>query len=180
LINAEQLAALGLSRGAYDKPASGYAESSKVAQDNTLTSQIAQNNRTRLNAKDSIMDAIAKNNSQIDLASANALASLSLKEIDALLSRRKQDSDYILSMAALTGLLNGEPTLAGREAERERKIYEDELRQRQIENAFERWKIMGALSNADAEILGIPAGTLTSDYYFSQLQSAINRLKASK
>ena len=41
--------------------------------------------------------------------------------------------------------------------------------------ALQRWQLTGAVSGADADILGVPAGTQTSDYRFALAQLALDR-----
>lgn len=45
-----------------------------------------------------------------------------------------------------------------------------QTQQDQVDRAFQRWQLTGVLSEADAAILGLPAGTTTSDYQYQQFQ----------
>lgn len=48
------------------------------------------------------------------------------------------------------------------------------------ENAMDMWKVLGVVPEGLQDILGVPAGTPTSDYSYKQATLALNQYKASK
>lgn len=180
--NEEKLAALGLSAGSrYAAPTSGYAESERVRMDNALRSDLNSLAAARDTAK--AQAATAAQTADIALRTQNAEAaneaSLQLAQIG--MAQYNADRDYSLQSAALTGYLNGYPTLetlqyqatagqtvAEAEQERARAAYEE---------ALTRWKTYGYVLPADAGVLGVPAGTGTSDQRYRDAQNNFAKLR---
>ena len=154
--NEEKLAALGLSAGArYAAPTSGYTESERVRIDNALRGDLNSLAAARDNAK-----------AQAEEAAGAADAALATQDAQS---------------AALTGYLNGYPTLETRQyqanlsqaaaqqaQESDRSAYED---------AMARWNTYGYVLPADAAVLGVPAGTGTSDQRYRDAQTRLAQMR---
>lgn len=183
--NEEKLAALGLSAGSrYDVPTSGYAESERVRMDNALRSDLNSLAAARDTAKAQAATAAQTADTALrtqDAAAANE-AALQLAQIE--MAQYNTDRDYSLQSAALTGYLNGYPTLetlqyqasagqaaAAAEQKSARAAYED---------ALTRWKTYGYVLPADAAALGVPAGTGTSDQRYRDAQNHLAKLRLSR
>lgn len=198
--NEEKLAALGLSAGSrYDAPTSGYTESARVNMDNALRNNLNSLAASRDNAKAqarSVMDAAntalltqdAQAASQAALQLAQVAATQYNADREYLLQQQNAERDWALSSAAITGYLGGYPTLATRQ-------YQTSLSQAAAEqaaaqaaqaaesqnnaysNALTRWKTYGYVLPADAAILGVPAGTGTSDQRYRDAQNRLAELR---
>jgi hypothetical protein len=116
--------------------------------------------RASLDAQYDSQIAQAKMQGQSDLAA--ALYQEKVRRIDALTNKEQFDKQYALSEAGITGQYNGKDTLASRELANAQT-------QQAYDNAYNRWAAVGYVaSQTDANILGVPVGTKTSDYVFQQ------------
>ena len=87
---------------------------------------------------------------------------------EAALSQFNADRDYGLSVAGLTGFLNGTPTLNWRNYQLNVSSAAANAQTRAYEQALERWKTSGYVRQGDAAILGVPAGTPTADVSYKE------------
>ena len=119
----------------------------------------------------------------------SAAESAALSQAQTLLSQYNAERDYSLSMAGLTGFLDGTPTLAYRNyelnaenARAEQSAALTKLRNAAEAEAYERalarWKTTGYVQKADAAVLGVPAGTPTADVSYKNASLALQRWKA--
>ena len=183
LVNEEKLAALGLNMGARGQAATtGMAESSRIALDNRYRSNLNALGQARLTAR-----AAAQNAADEQLAAAEndyqtASENASLQQAQATLNQFNADRDYSLSVAGLTGFLNGTPTLNWRNYQFNVGSAEAtaaaNAQTRAYEQALQRWKTTGYVRQSDAAILGVPAGTPTADVSYKNASLALQRWKA--
>ncbi|MBP3312406.1 MAG: hypothetical protein J6L72_09260 [Butyricicoccus sp.] len=169
--NEEKLAALGLSMGgAYGAPTSGYTETSRVAVDNAYRSDLNGLAEARLNARSAAAQNAAAQQAGLLSGYDSGEASAALQQAQSQLSQLGADRDYSISLAGLTGYINGMPTLSNQQmqAAGEQTAYEQ---------AMERWKAYGYVLPADAALLGVSAGTPTSDQSYRSAQLQLDRIK---
>lgn len=146
----EKLAAGGLSSGgAYAAPTSGYTETSRVAADNNLRSNLNQLSASRMQQEQS-----ARADSSAEIAQAEQTYSNSLAEI---------------------GLQRAQATIDQYNTDRQ---YQYNVRTTAYEQALARWKTYGVVLPADASILGVAAGTRTADSSYNNARLALDRWKA--
>ena len=177
--NEEKLAALGLSAGArYAAPTSGYTESERVRIDNALRGDLNSLAAARDNAKAQAEEAAGAADAALSTQDAQAAAQAALQLAQISMQQYNADRDYSLQSAALTGYLNGYPTLeyqanlsqaaAQQAQESDRSAYED---------AMARWNTYGYVLPADAAVLGVPAGTGTSDQRYRDAQTRLAQMR---
>lgn len=153
----EKLAASGLnSGGAYAAPTSGYAESSRIARDNNLRSNLNALSAQRLKQEQS-----AHSTSSTEIAQAsqdywNSIADLRTDLAQAKTDQYNADRSYELSV----------------------KQYQASQYQTAYSQAMQRWQTYGYVLPADAAILGVKAGTQTADKAYKEAQLALSRWKA--
>ncbi|MCB6365925.1 hypothetical protein LI291_07030 [Intestinibacillus massiliensis] len=180
--NEEKLAALGLSAGArYAAPTSGYTESERVRIDNALRGDLNSLAAARDNAKAQAEEAAGAADAALATQDAQSAAQAALQLAQISMQQYNADRDYSLQSAALTGYLNGYPTLETRQyqanlsqaaaqqaQESDRSAYED---------AMARWNTYGYVLPADAAVLGVPAGTGTSDQRYRDAQTRLAQMR---
>ena len=185
LRNEEKLALLGLNMGA----TSGMAESSRIAVDNQYRGDLNSLSQSRLAARSAAETAAAASEASAQSGYESAAESAALSQAQTLLSQYNAERDYSLSMAGLTGFLDGAPTLAYRNyelnaenARAEQSAALTKLRNAAEAEAYERalarWKTTGYVQKADAAVLGVPAGTPTADVSYKNASLALQRWKA--
>ena len=171
LSNEEKLAALGLNMGARGSVAtSGAAETSRISIDNQY--------RSDLNARAAAQDSAAGQEAALEIDYYAAAESAALSQAQAQLAQFNADRDYSLSVAGLTGFLNGTPTLNWRNYQLSVDDAADSAQTRAFEQALSRWKTNGYVLQRDAAILGVPAGTPTSDVSYQNASLALQKWKA--
>lgn len=168
LRNEEKLALLGLNMGAKTGAAtSGMAESSRIAVDNQYRGDLNSLSQSRLAARSAAETAAAASEASARSGYESAAESAALSQAQTLLSQYNAERDYSLSMAGLTGFLDGTPTLAYRNyelnaenARAEQSAALTKLRNAAEAEAYERalarWKTTGYVQKADAAVLGVP------------------------
>ena len=146
----EKLAASGLSGGsAYTAPTSGYTESSRVAADNTLRTNLNTLSAERLKAEQDARNTSASEISQATQDYHNGLASIQLQQAQAKISQYNAD-----------------------------RTYDYNVKKTAYEQAMDRWKTYGVVLPADAAILGVKAGTRTASSTYQNARLALDRWKA--
>lgn len=190
LRNEEKLALLGLNMSAKTGAAtSGMAESSRIAVDNQYRGDLSSLSQSRLAARSAAETAAAASEASAQSGYESAAESAALSQAQTLLSQYNAERDYSLSMAGLTGFLDGTPTLAYRnyELNAENARVEQNAALTRLRNAAEaeayeralaRWKTTGYVQKADAAVLGVPAGTPTADVSYKNASLALQRWKA--
>ena len=177
--NEEKLAALGLNMGARGAAAtSGAAETSRIAVDNQYRSDLNALGQARLQARAAAQDAASEQTAALENEYYTAAESAALQQAQAQLAQFNADRDYGLSLAGLTGFLNGTPTLAYREYQAGLSSMASEAQAKAYEQALDRWKTSGYVQAGDAAILGVPAGTPTADASYRNASLALQRWKA--
>lgn len=176
LANEEKLAALGLNMGARHAAAtSGAAETSRIAIDNQYRSDLNALGQTRLTARAAAQDSAAAQQAALESDYYTASENAALQQAQLMLSQFNADRDYSLSLAGLTGFLNGLPTLEYRE-------YAAGLNSQSQADAYEqaltRWTTTGYVQAGDADILGVPAGTPTASASYQNASLALQKWKA--
>lgn len=169
--NEEKLAALGLSMGgAYSTPTSGYTETSRVAVDNAYRSDLNGLAEARQNARSAAAQNAAAQQNSLLSGYYSGEASAALQQAQSQLSQLNAERDYSISLAGLTGYINGMPTLSTQQmqASGEQTAYEQ---------AMQRWQAYGYVLPADAAVLGVAAGTPTSDQSYRSAQLQLDRIK---
>lgn len=189
LAGEEKLAALGLSMGgAYQAPTSGYAESSRIAVDNAYHAGVAGLSAAHLGAKAAAASDAANREASLTSGYYNNEAAADLARANATIAAVGAQRDYSLSVAGLTGFLNGTPTLQyqNMQAQQQNAYTQQQNNQAQMqaaakqtayEQAMARWKTYGYVLPADAVLLGVAAGTPTSDQSYRTAQLRMNQLK---
>ena len=184
LRNEEKLALLGLNMGAKTGAAtSGAAETSRIAVDKQSLAQ------TRLTARASAESAAAASEADAENSYAGAAENAAMSQAQTLLNQYNAERDYSLSMAGLTGFLDGVPTLSYRNyelsaaaARAEQSNALAKLRTATEAEAYERalarWKTTGYVQKGDAAVLGVPAGTPTADVSYKNASLALQKWKA--
>lgn len=180
--NEEKLAALGLSAGGrYEAPTSGYTESERVRMDNALRSNLNQLAAARDSAKAQAVQAAAATDIALQTQNAQSANESALALAQVAMQQNHNDRDYLLKSAAMTGYLNGYPTLDMRQYQTQlgQAATEQELKHERIsyEDALMRWKTYGYVLPADAAMLGVPAGTGTSDQRYRDAQNRLAQLR---
>lgn len=190
LRNEEKLALLGLNMGAKTGAAtSGMAESSRIAVDNQYRGDLASLAQTRLTARASAESAAAASEADAENSYAGAAENAAMSQAQTLLNQYNAERDYSLSMAGLTGFLDGVPTLSYRNYElsaansrAEQSNALAKLRTATEAEAYERalarWKTTGYVQKGDAAVLGVPAGTPTADVSYKNASLALQKWKA--
>lgn len=190
LRNEEKLALLGLNMGAKTGAAtSGAAETSRIAVDNQYRGDLASLAQTRLTARASAESAAAASEADAENSYAGAAESAAMSQAQTLLNQYNAERDYSLSMAGLTGFLDGVPTLSYRNyelsaaaARAEQSNALAKLRTATEAEAYERalarWKTTGYVQKGDAAVLGVPAGTPTADVSYKNASLALQKWKA--
>lgn len=183
--NEEKLAALGLSAGSrYDAPTSGYAESERVRMDNALRSDLNGLAAARDTAKAQAAAAARTADTALRTQNAEAANEAALQLAQIGMTQYNADRDYSLQSAALTGYLNGYPTLETLQyqasASQAAAKAEQESAKAAYEDALTRWKTYGYVLPADAEVLGVPAGTGTSDQRYRDAQNTLAKMRLSR
>ena len=190
LRNEEKLALLGLNMGAKTGAAtSGAAETSRIAVDNQYRGDLASLAQTRLTARASAESAAAASEADAENSYAGAAENAAMSQAQTLLNQHNAERDYSLSMAGLTGFLDGVPTLSYRNYElsaansrAEQSNALAKLRTATEAEAYERalarWKTTGYVQKGDAAVLGVPAGTPTADVSYKNASLALQKWKA--
>lgn len=190
LRNEEKLALLGLNMGAKtDAATSGAAETSRIAVDNQYRGDLASLAQTRLTARAAAESAAAASEADAENSYAGASESAAMSQAQTLLNQYNAERDYSLSMAGLTGFLDGVPTLSYRNyelnaanARAEQSAALSKLRTAAEAEAYERalarWKTTGYVQKGDAAVLGVPAGTPTADASYKNASLALQKWKA--
>lgn len=181
--NEEKLAALGLNMGARTAAAtSGAAETSRIAIDNQYRGDLNALGQARLSARAAAQSAAADQEAALSSAHYAAEASAAMQQAQATLTQFNADRDYGLSIAGLTGFLNGTPTLGYRnyaaDVSAAEHTAESAAQSQSYEQALARWKAAGYVQAGDAAILGVPAGTPTADASYKNASLALQRWKA--
>ena len=187
LRNEEKLALLGLNMGAKTGAAtSGAAETSRIAVDNQYRGDLASLAQTRLTARASAESAAAASEADAENSYAGAAENAAMSQAQTLLNQYNAERDYSLSMAGLTGFLDGVPTLSYRNYELSaaaaRAEQSNALAKRRTateaeayERALARWKTTGYVQKGDAAVLGVPAGTPTADVSYKNASLALQK-----
>lgn len=190
LRNEEKLALLGLNMGAKTGAAtSGAAETSRIAVDNQYRGDLASLAQTRLTARASAESAAAASEADAENSYAGAAENAAMSQAQTLLNQYNAERDYSLSMAGLTGFLDGVPTLSYRNyelsaanARAEQSNALAKLRTATEAEAYERalarWKTTGYVQKGDAAVLGVPAGTPTADVSYKNASLALQKWKS--
>lgn len=190
LRNEEKLALLGLNMGAKTGAAtSGAAETSRIAVDNQYRGDLASLAQTRLTARASAESAAAASEADAENSYAGAAENAAMSQAQTLLNQYNAERDYSLSMAGLTGFLDGVPTLSYRNyelsaaaARAEQSNALAKLRTANEAEAYERalarWKNTGYVQKGDAAVLGVPAGTPTADVSYKNASLALQKWKS--
>ncbi|MCD8356675.1 MAG: hypothetical protein LUE11_08915 [Clostridia bacterium] len=146
----EKLAAAGLSGGSiYTSPTTGYTETSRVAADNALRSNLNNLSVQKLKAEQE-----ARNNSASEMAQAtqtynNGMAEIKLQQAQSKIDQYNADRQYTYTV--------------------QKTAYEQ---------AMARWETYGVVLPADAAILGVKAGTRTASSTYNNAKLALERWKA--
>lgn len=174
--NEEKLAALGLNMGARGAAAtSGAAETSRIAIDNQYRSDLNALGQARLAARAAAQNSASSQEAALESDYFTATENAALQQAQSALTQFNADRDYSLSVAGLTGFLNGTPTLAYRDYA---SGLTSQAQTQAYEQAFNRWKTSGYVQSGDAAILGVPAGTPTADVSYKNASLALQQWKA--
>lgn len=174
--NEETLAALGLNMGARGAAAtSGAAETSRIAIDNQYRSDLNALGQARLAARAAAQDSASAQQAALENDYFTASENASLQQAQSALTQFNTDRNYSLSVAGLTGFLNGTPTLAYRDYA---SGLTSQAQTQAYEQAFNRWKTSGYVQSGDAAILGVPAGTPTADASYKNASLSLQQWKA--
>ena len=188
--NEEKLAALGLNMGARNATAtSGAAESSRIALDNQYRSDLNALGQARLTARAAARDSAANQEAALESDYYTSAESAALQQAQAQLAQYNADRDYSISLAGLTGFLNGTPTMswynyqlsantAANNAAMQMLSLASDSQAMAYEQALNRWKTSGYVQAGDAAILGVPAGTPTVDVSYRNASLALQQWKA--
>ncbi|MDO4287481.1 MAG: hypothetical protein Q4C40_07135 [Eubacteriales bacterium] len=146
----EKLAAAGLSSGsAYTAPTTGYTETSRIAADNNL-----RTNLNTLSAKKLQQEQNARASTNTELTQAmqdyyNGVADIRLQLAQSKIDQYNTDREYNYNV--------------------QKTAYEQ---------AMARWETYGVVLPADAAILGVKAGTRTATSSYNNAKLALERWKA--
>ena len=181
--NEEKLAALGLNMGARNASAtSGAAESSRVALDNQYRNDLNALGQARLTARAAAHSAAADQQAALEQQYYSTAESAALQQAQMQLTQLNADRDYSLSLAGLTGFINGTPTLSWHNyqlnANQTAAQITSNSQAQAYEQALNRWKTSGYVQAGDAAILGVPAGTPTADASYQNANLSLQQWKA--
>ena len=190
IANEEKLAALGLNMGARGAAAtSGAAESSRIALDNQYRSDLNALGQARLSARAAARDSAADQEAALESNYYASAENAALQQAQAQLAQFNADRDYSISLAGLTGFLNGTPTMswynyqlnagsAANSAALGMLELSNDMQAVAYEQALNRWKTSGYVQSGDADILGVPAGTPTADVSYQNANLALQQWKS--
>ena len=190
IANEEKLAALGLNMGARGAAAtSGAAESSRIALDNQYRSDLNALGQARLSARAAARDSAADQEAALESDYYVSAENAALQQAQAQLAQFNADRDYSISLAGLTGFLNGTPTMswynyqlnagsAANSAALGMLELSNDMQAVAYEQALNRWKTSGYVQSGDADILGVPAGTPTADVSYQNANLALQQWKS--
>ena len=190
LANEEKLAALGLNMGARGAAAtSGAAESSRIALDNQYRSDLNALGQAHLSARAAARDSAADQEAALESDYYVSAENAALQQAQAQLAQFNADRDYSISLAGLTGFLNGTPTMswynyqlnagsAANSAALGMLELSNDMQAVAYEQALNRWKTSGYVQSGDADILGVPAGTPTADVSYQNANLALQQWKS--
>lgn len=177
--NEEKLAALGLNMGArYDAATSGTAETSRIAIDNQYRGDLNALGNARLSARAAAQASAADREAALSIGYYQSESDAALTRAQAALQQYNADRDYSLSVAGLTGFLNGTPTLGWRDYQSNQDAALSDRQTQAYEQALNRWKTYGYVLQSDAATLGVPAGTPTADASYKNASLSLQRWKA--
>ena len=181
--NEEKMAALGLNMGGrQDAATSGAAETSRIAADNQYRSDLNALGQARLSAREAARNAADDQQAALAGDYYTGESNAALSQAQTALSQFNADRDYGLSVAGLSGFLNGTSTLAYRQyqtnAEQTAATAQANAQTAAYEQAFGRWKTNGYVLPNDAAVLGVPSGTPTADASYKNASLALQRWKA--
>ena len=146
--NEEKLAALGLNMGARTAAAtSGAAETSRISIDNQYRSDLNALGQARLTARAAAQDAASEQTAALENEYYTATENAALQQAQLQLAQFNADRDYGLSVAGLTGFLNGMPTLDWHNYQLSADSADDNAaanaQTQAYEHALNRWKTTG-------------------------------------
>lgn len=181
--NEEKMAALGLNMGGrYDAATSGASETSRVAIDNQYRGDLNALGTARLSARAAAEAAAADQDYALQSDYYTGESDAALAQAQATLAQFNADRTYGLSVAGLSGFLNGTPTLDYRQYQFGRETAEQKAATEQKTQAYgdalDRWKTSGYVQPKDAAILGVPAGTPTGDTRYKNAYLSFQQWKA--
>ncbi len=146
----EKLAAAGLSGGsAYAAPTSGYTETSRVAADNNLRSNLNTLAAERLQQEQAARTASSSEIAQARQSYENSVSDIQLQQAQAQINQYNTDRQFTYQQQTTA-----------------------------YEQAMQRWQTYGVVLPADAAILGVAAGTRTADSAYNNARLALDRWKA--
>ena len=145
--------------------------------DNRYRSDLNALGQARLSARAAAQNAADEQTAAAESSYYTASENAALQQAQAALSQFNADRDYGLSVAGLTGFLNGTPTLNWRNYQLNVSSAAANAQTRAYEQALERWKTSGYVRQSDAAILGVPAGTPTADVSYKNAALALQRWK---
>ena len=137
-------------------PTSGYTESSRIARDNTLRSNLNTLSARRLKQEQEARSTSSSEIAQASQSYWNGIADLRTNLAQTKINQYNADRNYELSM----------------------KKYQASQAQTAYSQAMQRWQTYGYVLPADAAILGVKAGTQTADKAYKEAQLALSRWKA--
>ena len=153
----EKLAAAGLSGGsAYAAPTTGYTETSRVASDNNLRSNLNTLAAARLQQEQAARSTTESEIAQAEQSYEASLSDIGLQRAQAQISQYNTDRQYAYQQQQLS--------------------YQQQTTAYQ--QAMQRWQTYGVVLPADAAVLGVPAGTRTAASAYNNAKLALDRWKA--
>lgn len=153
----EKLAAAGLSSGsAHAQATSGYTETSRIASDNKLRSNLNQLALSRMKQEQAARQTSSTELSQAYQDYQNGLSDIQLQRAQATINQYNADRNAA-------------------QADRE---YAYKVNRTAYEQAMQRWQTYGVVLPADASVLGVPAGTRTASSEYNNARLALERWKA--
>lgn len=153
----EKLAAAGLnSGGSSAAPRSGYTESARIASDNTLRSNLNALALSRMQKEQYARNTSESEIMQAEQAYYSDLSDLNAQRVTTTVNQYNKDRDYALS----------------------ERQFDYNKQTTAYSQAMQRWQTYGVVLPADAQILGVPAGTRTDTSTYNNAKLALERWKA--
>lgn len=164
----EKLAAAGLSSGsAYAAPTSGYTETSRVASNNNLRTNLNNLSTTRMQQEQSAQSDSSSEIARAEQEYSNSLADIRLQSAQSTINQYNADRNAQMQQAN-----------ADREQANADREYQYKTRVTAYEQAMARWQTYGIVLPADASVLGVAAGTRTASSSYNNAKLALDRWKA--
>ena len=165
----EALAAQGLSRGTYEVPTSGYAETQRQRQDAALRAGIAEADRQEQSARDGLAQEIINAGYAKDAGMAEYMAGAYIDQINQQTAQQQYQQQYDWQREQADIANRQWQAQYDWQAEQAAIAQQQWQEQQEYQKALDEVNTYGkVLTKASAKILGVPVGTTSAAYKMLQ------------